>query len=132
MKKENKRVKASEKFIVALALVSIIGFMGIVSESLFNFDLGLYVEALWMFIIGIGLVVEGDPFTLKLRSLRHEGLNPKNFTKIITSVIGLIAIFAGIFSFPNVRIETQGFIAVKGIIGVIAIAVIVVQTWIAE
>lgn len=131
IKKEVKRkTKASYKFIVALALVSIIGFLAIVSSTLFSFDFSIYQEALLMIIIGIGLMLEGQ--VKSLDKIKTQGLTPKNFTHLITVIIGAIAIIAGIFSLPQIRIEAQGFIAVKGIVALIAIIIIVIQTWILE
>lgn len=121
---------ASHKFIIALALVSILGFAGIISETLFNFDLGFYVEALLMIIIGMGFIAEGE--VTKLSRIKLDGLTPKNFTKLITVIMGFIAMITGIFSFPQMRVDASGFLAVKGIIAVIAIVVIVIQTWVIE
>ncbi|MBU1051381.1 MAG: hypothetical protein KJ718_02395 [Nanoarchaeota archaeon] len=121
---------ASHKFVIALALVSIVGFLGIISATLFNFDMSFYVEAMLMIIIGLGFVVEGE--ITKLGRMKHEGLTPKNFTKLITVIIGVLAVLTGVFSIPAVRIEASGFLAVKGIIAVIAIVVIVIQTWVVE
>jgi hypothetical protein len=129
MMKEEKRsdkVKISHRFVTALSIVSILGFGGIVSQTLFDFNMGLYIESMLMFIIGGGLVLEAK--FKNLRSLAN-GLNKNNFTHLTTVVIGIIAIIAGIFSFPPIRVETPGFLAVKGIISIIAIVVIIIQTW---
>jgi len=123
-------IKLSHQFISILALVSILGFMGIVGRTLFNFDPGFYVEALWMIVIGVGLVLEGQ--ITRIKEIRLEGLTPTNFTHLTTIVIGIIAIISGIFSFPILRVDNQGFLAVKGIISVIAIVMIVIQTWIVD
>ncbi|MFH1290181.1 MAG: hypothetical protein ABIH92_02115, partial [Nanoarchaeota archaeon] len=100
------------------------------SSTLFGFDLSFYVEAMLMIIIGAGFILEGE--ITKLGRIKYEGLTPKNFTKLITVVIGVLAVLTGIFSVPAIRIEASGFLAVKGIISVIAIVVIVIQTWISE
>ena len=120
-----KKVNVSQHFVIALAIVSIIGFVGIISSTLFDTDISNYVEALWMFVIGIGLVIEAR--LKKIRSLA-KGINPSNITHLTTIIIGLIAIVAGIFSFPGIRIENPGFLAIKGILSIIAVAVILVQT----
>ena len=125
-----KTIKASGKFVVILALVSIVGFIGVISETLFSKDITLYVEAFWMIIVGIGFIVESQPKSLA--RIRIEGLTPANFTHLITAVFGVLALVAGFFSLPNVRIESTGFVAVKGIIALISIIVIIVQTWIIE
>lgn len=125
-----KVLTASHTFVVVLALVSIIGFIGIVSSTLFEFDLSFYAEGAMMIIMGVGFVLEGD--VRSLWYLRKIGLTPKNFANVTTVVIGIIAFFAGILSIPPIRIEHHGFLAVKGILSVIAIVIIVIQTWIVE
>lgn len=122
-------VNVSEKFILALAIVSIIGFVGIVSETLFERDISFYVEALWLIIIGIGFILE-----VRFRKLKSisKGINSNNFTNMTTLVIGGVAIIAGIFSFPFFRIDSPGFLAVKGIVALIAIITIFIETWVVK
>jgi hypothetical protein len=125
----NGKIKVSQKFISALAIVSILGFLGIISQSFFDFNLEGYIESLLMFIIGIGLIIES-----KLRRLKSlgNGITSNNVTHLTTIIIGSIAIIAGIFSFPWIKITFPGFIAIKGIISIIAIVIIIIQTWIIE
>ncbi len=127
--KHGGRIRVSQKFITALAIVSILGFSGIISETIFEFDISYYIEALLMLIIGLALIVESK--MKKLRSLEN-GITPSNFTHLVTVTIGIIAVFAGIFSFPQIRITTAGFLAIKGIIALIAIIVIAIQTWVID
>lgn len=130
-KKDSKfKVTASDKFVMILAIVSIIGFAGIVSYTLFEFNINDYLEPLWMIVIGIGFIIEAKFDTLK--KIRVEGLNPTNFTHLTTLIIGVIAIVAGIFSIPAIRIEATGFLAVKGILSLVAIVVIIAQTWLVK
>lgn len=129
-KKGGRKVKVSNEFVIALALVSIFGFVGIASESLFDYDLNFYVEASLMIVIGIGLIIEGQVKQLKM--INVEGLTPENFTHLITVIIGAIAVISGLLSIPPIRLENQGFLAVKGILSIIAIIIIIVQTWIVE
>jgi hypothetical protein len=123
------KVKVSQRFVTALSVVSILGFIGIVSETLFGVDLKFYVEALLMFVIGIGLVIEVK--WSELKTVRN-GLDRENFTDITTVVIGFVAIIAGIFSLPFFRFESPSFLAIKGIIAIIAIVIIVIQTWVSD
>jgi hypothetical protein len=128
MKRESEEtIKTSKRFIVALAVVSILGFIGIISETILNQDIKPYIEALWMVVIGVGMIVETKIQKLKTLS---EGLNHNNFAHLTTIVVGLLAFVAGIFSLPQIRIENPGFLAIKGIISIIAILVIILQTWI--
>ncbi len=128
--KRDSNLTASDKFVMILAIVSIIGFIEIVSYTLFDFSLRNYVEPFWMITIGIGFILEGQIKTLK--RLREEGLNPTNFTHLTTLIIGVIAIITGILSFPQINVVSTGFLAVKGILSLLAIVIIVVQTWIVK
>lgn len=127
---EKKKLKLSHNFIYALSLVSILGFVGIISETFFEYNLHFYVESLLMLIIGMGMIFESK--AKSLIAIKDTGLTSSNFTHLTTVVIGTIAIIAGIFSFPQIRIENPSFIAIKGIISVIAIIVIAIQTWVVE
>ena len=113
---------------MVLAIVSIIGFVGIISKSLFDINIQSFVEAGLMFTVGIGLLIEADINSLK--KLKIQGLTPENFNHLTTFTIGALAVIAGLFSFPIIRIETPGFIAIKGISSIIAVIVIVLQTWV--
>ncbi len=121
------KVKISQKFVSALSIVSILGFLGIVSQTIFEYDLSQYIESLLMLIIGVGLILESK--VRRLKSI-EKGMNSNNFTHLTTVIIGIIAIVAGIFSFPFIRINNPAFLAIKGIISIIAIIVIIVQTWV--
>lgn len=127
---EKWKSKLSHKFVMILAIVSILGFMAIISETIFNKDIEMHIQALWMVAIGIGMIAEAE--IKSLRKIPDEGLTPNNFTHLITTIIGAITIVVGIFSFPNFNIINPTFHAMRGIISIIAIIVIVVQTWLVE
>ena len=126
-KRKAQEFKAFQRFVIILSVISIIGFAGVVSESIFDLVLDDYVEALWMIILGVGLILEVK--LQKLRSISRGGITRDNFTYIITIIIGIFAIFAGIFSIPFIRINNPSFIAIKGILAIIAISIIIIQTW---
>lgn len=130
MEKIGKRVKVSESFIVALAIVSIVGFGGIVSSNLFGRDINPYTESLLMIIIGVGLIIESE--IKKLKRLKKQGLTPTNFTHLTTAVIGIFALLSGVLSFPTINLQNPSFLAMKGIVSVIAIVFIIIQTWIVD
>jgi len=130
IKEEKWKSKLSHKFVMILAAVSILGFIAIVSETIFNKNINMHIHSLWLIVIGIGMIIETQIKTLL--KLREQGLTPNNFTHLITLVIGVIAILAGIFSFPHFGIVNPSFHAVRGIVSIIAIIVIVVETWLVE
>jgi len=121
--------KVSKHFVTILAIVSIIGFLGIISKTLFLKNLDGIVDSLLMTLVGIGLILESS--INKLFSLRR-GLDSNNFTNLITITIGIIAFVVGILSMPFFGITNPSFSAMKGILSVIAIVIIVIQTWIID
>ncbi len=123
----HKKVVTTKRFLNALSIVSIIGFLGIFIQSIFNYDLNIYVEISWMLILGIGLIVEVN--YRKLKRIFTGGLNRDNFANIITLVIGFVAIFAAVFSIPAISIDNPSFLAIKGILALIAIVIILIQTF---
>ena len=130
IKPEKWKSKLSHKFVMILAVVSILGFAGIVSETIFNKDISMHIHSLWLIVIGVGMILEAQ--IKSLWKLREQGLTPNNFTHLITLVIGIITILAGTFSFPIFGIINPSFHAVRGVISIVAIIVIVVQTWLVE
>lgn len=126
MKKSAEKKKVSQKFVIALSIVSIVGFLSIVSETMLNFSLDTYLDFILMLVVGGGLLIDADLKTLK--GLKR-GLTPKKFTHLVVAVIGALAVIAGIFSLPQISFEHPVFLAIKGVIAIIAIIVIIIQTW---
>lgn len=120
--------KISRAFVNILAILSILGFTSIISYTLFNINITQYIETLWLTILGLGFIIESKPIQL-FHSIRHR-LGEKNFTATTTLILGTLAVIAGILSLPQINIQTQAFLAVKGIISIIAILFIIIQTWI--
>ncbi len=136
MKKEDKNKEAdkrritSRNFVIALSLVSIIGFASIVLESLFYIDIKGYIETLWLVTLGLGLVFETS--IKEIRKIKRKGLTSEILGKITMIVVGSIASIAGILSLPQINIQNASFLAVKGIISILAIIFIILQTWITK
>ena len=124
--KRKRKVNASHNFVSVLAIVSIMGFAAIISDSWFNFRLSSYVEALILLAMGVGFILESEPKIL-LRS--KKGIDQRNFGRLTTFVIGSFATVAGILSFPYINIQHFVFLSIKGLISFIAIIFIIVQTW---
>jgi len=130
MKKEMDPKKTritSKTFVVVLSLISILGFIGIISETIFYYDLNGLVESLWILILGIGLLIE-TKFE-RIKSIKR-GLNNENFPHLTNLLVGVVAVLAGIFSMPIFKINNPSFPAIRGILSVIAIIVIVIETWV--
>lgn len=125
---EPKKSKISSNFVYILAIISIIGFLGIIVNSFFEINIDAYVSFLWLIIMGVGFILISRPKEL------YEG-SRKNFDEskvagLTSFIVGLLAIIAGVLSIPQINIQHPVFLAVKGVISIIAIIFIIVQTWI--
>lgn len=130
-KKTGKRhSKASRNFVIALSVVSITGFLNIVTETLFGFSFEGYIESLWLVTLGAGLILETS--LKELKGLRKKELTPDMLGKITMLVVGSLAVIAALLSIPQINIVSPTFLAVKGIISILAIVFIIIQTWVSE
>ena len=118
----------SKPFVNILAILSITSFASIITETIFNRTIIQYTETLWLTILGIGFIIEANPKRL-LHSIRHK-LGEKNFTATTTLIVGTLAIVAGILSLPQIAIQNPTFLAIKGIMSIVAIIFIIIQTWV--
>jgi len=123
-----KRSKASKKFVIALSIVSIIGFLNIITESLFGFSFVNYIESLWLVTLGLGLILETS--IRELKEIKGKGLTSNMLGKITMVVVGFLAIIAAVLSIPQINIQSPIFLAIKGIISILAIIFIIIQTWV--
>ncbi len=128
--KQKKKSDMSKVFVTVLAIVSIMGFSAIISKSWFDFDLASYVESLILLVMGIGFIVEAEPKILFKKTKR--GIDRRNFSRLTTLIIGSLATIAGILSFPIINLQHFIFLAIKGVISIIAIVFIIVQTWVVK
>ncbi len=128
--KKKKKSRASRNFVIALSIVSIIGFLSIVTQSLFNFSFESYIESLWLIALGTGLILETS--FKELKKVKKQGLTPDVLGKITMVVVGGLSIIAAILSIPQINIEHPTFLAVKGIVSILAIIFIIIQTWVSE
>jgi hypothetical protein len=125
-----KKSKASRSFVIALSLVSIVGFVTIVTESLFNYSIATYIESSLLLILGLGLIFETT--IEELKGIKENGLGPEMLGKITMIVVGTLAVIAGVLSLPQIATTHPTFLAVKGILSILAIVFIVLQTWITK
>lgn len=126
--KTNANNKISSSFVTVLAIISILGFVGIISFTLFGKDIEGYIEASWLMIMGLGFMAESSPINL-YQSIQNKMTN-RDFSSLTTFIVGVLAALAGLLSLPGIGIESQAFEAIKGVIAIIAIIFIIIQTWI--
>ncbi len=130
LKKREAKSRASRKFIIALSVVSIIGFVSIVFESFFQFSIEDYIESLWLTALGLGLILETS--IKEFKKIRVKGLTSDMLGKVTMVVVGAIALIAALLSLPQVNVQHSVFLAIKGIVSILAIIFIIVQTWITK
>ena len=128
--KKKKKSRASKNFVIALSIVSIIGFLNITFQSLFNFNFEGYIESLWLVTLGTALILETS--FRELKRIKRCGLTPDMLGKVTMIVVGAMAVIAAILSIPQISITNPTFLAIKGIISILAIIFIIIQTWISE
>ena len=128
--KKKKKSGVSREFVIALSVVSIISFLSIITQSLFNFSFENYIDTLWLITLGTALILETS--IKELKKIKKEGLTPNMLGKVTMVVVGAIAIIAAILSIPQIGIENPAFLAVKGIISILAVVFIIIQTWVSE
>ena len=121
--------KRDRTFIIVLALVSMLGFLNIVGESLFDRNISIYVESIMIMLIGVGLMLELQMNRL-MSVVKKNGLTKYNFATLTTFVIAIIALLTGLLNMPFIGVSFSGFLAIKGILSILAIIVIFIQTWV--
>jgi len=128
--KSTRKTKTSKSFVVALSIVSMIGFLSIVLEDLFYVNINSYIQTLWLVTLGAGLILEVS--LVKLKKIRTGGLTPEVLGEITMLVVGSMAAIAGVLSLPQINVQHPSFLAIKGVISLLAIIFIILQTWIAK
>ncbi len=129
-KKVKKKSSVSRNFIIALSIVSIIGFLNIITQSLFNFSFTNYIESLWLVTLGTALILETS--MRELKRIKKQGLTPDMLGKVTMVVVGIMAVIAAILSLPQISIKSPTFLAIKGIVSILAVIFIIIQTWISK
>ena len=126
MARRKASIKVSRVFGLTLGLVSIIGFLAIVLESLLNVDFLTQVsEALILMILGLGLIFEGKLF--KLFRTAKDGISSSELAKWVTAIVGILVFIAGTLTLIGVNNETLN--VVKGISALIATVILVLEVF---
>jgi hypothetical protein len=128
MTKEKRNV--GTRFAGVLAFISIYGFVEIILEGLINYSILKYSSTVWLGLMGVGFLLAARPINLYEESKRR--FTDNLFSRMVTLIIGVIAIVAGMLSLPQINVEHQILGITKSIISIIAIIFISFKTWIAE
>ena len=122
--------RVSSHFVYILAIVSIIGFLGIIVDSILEINIDAYVSFLWLIVMGIGFIMISKP--RELYEGTKTGFDETKVSKLTAFIIGILAIIAGVLSIPQINIQHSVFLAIKGVVSIISIIFIVIQTWIIQ
>ena len=57
VEKPSSETRVSKAFVNILAILSVLGFISIISYTLFDKNIEQYVEALWLGILGFGFII---------------------------------------------------------------------------
>jgi putative Mn2+ efflux pump MntP len=120
--------KISKIFVNTLALISILGFVSVISESMFNYSIDHYVRPLWLIIMGVGFLVESNPIEL-IHQIKNR-LDEANFNRITTLVIGIFALASGVLTLPIFNINHFIFSSMMSLVSFVSILFIIIETWI--
>jgi hypothetical protein len=128
-KRRRKKVLGRTVLVNTLAIVSILGFLGVISIGIFDINIDIGVSNAILIVFGVGLAVIGNIFGIS--EYMKKGLNRREIGLIVTAIIGLLAIITGILGFvEQTVIPVSRLATIRGIIALIAVVIIVLQTWI--
>lgn len=122
--------KVGATFAGVLAFISIVGFLEIISEGLFDYSFMEYSKSLWLFIMGIGFIISARPKNLYQTSKKQ--ITETSFARLTTLVVGFLAIISAILTLPQINITHPALGTTSAIISIIAILFIIAQTWILD
>ena len=124
-----KKLKISSALGYSLAIISIVGFLGIIASVFAGFDfITQNTAGIILIVLGFGLAVEGQ--IKKWKQFKGDGYSSTEITHVITGLIGIIAVFVGFLSLIGLSGAT--LLATQGIISIIAVVIIILQTWVVE
>lgn len=121
--------KITTAFAYSLAIISILGFVSIILNSWFEFDfITKYTAGLILIVLGIGLIFESQ--IRRWKYIRRTGITNDELAHIVTGIVGILSLVIGfldIIGFSSIKFES-----IKGLISLIAIVVITIETWLVK
>jgi len=127
MVKNKSSSKVTNALIYSMAIISIIGFIGIMANAWLGFEFILNNSSAYMLIIlGLGLSIEGQ--IKRWKKFPQDGFDSDEIAHIVTGIIGILAVFVGILDL--IGLSGSSLDATKAIVSLIAVVIIILQTWI--
>jgi hypothetical protein len=113
-----------------MILIDLVWFFTVVADYLLGMKTSVYFDFFWVLLFAMGLLIISD--VNKIWNIRHEGWHSENFANLITFVIGILAIITAFASLPSIHKSSPVFTAIKGILALIAIFYVVIETWLVK
>lgn len=123
---EKRRV--GTKFVGILALISIYGFTEIIFKSLLDISIIEYSNSVWLIVMSIGFFLAARPKSLYKTS--KVVISENSFARIVTLIIGLLALISGVASLPQISIIHPALETTKAVVAIISVIFIALQTWV--
>ncbi len=120
--------KTTNGFDISLTLFSLFGFLVIILAVFTGFDLSPWVVTVLLILTGTAFLYEGQ--IQNLRKILRDGVQKIEIPLLLTLVIGLAVIIAGILSIPSLGISSRALELFVGFMAIFAAIVIILQTWI--
>jgi len=120
--------KTTNGFDISLTLFSLFGFLVIILAAFTSVDLNNWVVTVLLILTGTAFLYEGQ--IQNLRRILRDGVQKIEIPMLLTLVIGISIIIAGILSIPPFGIASRSLELFVGWIAVFAGIVIIVQTWV--
>jgi len=121
--------KMTTAFIQSLAVISILGFLAVIGNSWLSWTfLQDNMAAFILIALGVGMGVEGQ--IRKWRTYPKGGISSNEVAHIVTGLVGITALMAGILSL--LALNNPILSALRGWVGLVAIAMITLETWVVK
>lgn len=110
-----------------LMVISVLGYLAILVSSLFNVDIGPWVDSMLFLLIGSALLISGG-VRFFFRYFKN-GLTTAEINRIVSIVVGMASVITGILIAPFFSIQAEVLNGVKAVIAVIAILTILAERY---
>jgi len=124
-----KRLNQRSPFETGLAIASLFAAIALAFSSFTSFvNISQYQTSVLLIVLGSAIMLQGQILTMK--KWLQDGVQGKEFTFLITVIVGLFAVISGILKLPFFDITSTKVDAFVGLMAVIVAIFIAIQTWV--
>ncbi len=118
-------------FETALAITSLFGAVALALSSFTDFiNIAEFQTSVLLIVLGSAIMLQGQILTMK-RWIR-DGVQGQEFTWLITVIVGLVIVIAGVLKLPFFGIADPRLDAYLGLAAIIVAIFIAIQTWVVK